>query len=156
MQAGLYKTTGETIRAVMNAGVVNGLYKGYVTTAMRDVPFSLIQFPIYERLKETWGASQGAPVSPVQGALCGSFAGAIAAACTCPLDVAKTRLMLGKDSKGVPYTSLMDTLKRLNAEGGTKVLFSGIQPRVMWISIGGLVFFGLYEQTLKTISAAGF
>ena len=27
-----------------------------------------------------------------------------------------------------------------------RVFFSGIEPRVMWISIGGFVFFGAYEQ----------
>lgn len=155
MQAGLYKTNSECLSAVLKDGAVNGLYKGYSTTVLRDVPFSLIQFPLYEQLKKVWAKSQGSTLSPVQGALCGSFAGAIAAACTCPLDVAKTRLMLGADSQGVPYTTLGDTLKRVYAEGGTKSLFSGLQPRVMWISIGGLVFFGLYEQSVKTISTLG-
>jgi solute carrier family 25 S-adenosylmethionine transporter 26 len=31
--------------------------------------------------------------------------------------------------------------------------FAGIQPRVMWISIGGFVFFGAYEQARMVLSA---
>ena len=44
----------------------------------------------------TWGISQGRPVDPWQGAVCGACAGAVAAAMTTPLDVAKTRVMLAK------------------------------------------------------------
>jgi hypothetical protein len=29
---------------------------------------------------------------------------------------------------------------------GVKTLFSGVGPRVTWISIGGFVFFGVYEK----------
>lgn len=32
-----------------------------------------------------------------------------------------------------------------------RVFFAGVQPRVMWISIGGFVFFGAYEQVHKLI-----
>jgi solute carrier family 25 S-adenosylmethionine transporter 26 len=70
-------------------------------------------------------------VRPYQGALCGSFAGGIAAAATTPLDVMKTRLMLGKDINGVPYTGMLDTGRRIWATEGPMTLFSGIQPRGM-------------------------
>jgi solute carrier family 25 (mitochondrial S-adenosylmethionine transporter), member 26 len=45
---------------------------------------------------------------------------------------------------------IVSGLKSLYAEGGIRVLFSGVQPRVMWISIGGFVFFGAYEK-VKTL-----
>ena len=57
----------------------------------------------------------------------------------------QTRLMLGKDKDGVAYKGFMDTVKRINAEGGMGRFFSGVGPRTMWISIGGCVFFGAYE-----------
>jgi len=64
--------------------------------------------------------------------------------------------MLGKDAQGVPYKNAMDTFTRVVAEGGTtrgavSVLFSGVGPRVMWISIGGFVFFGAYEKAKATL-----
>ena len=47
-------------------------------------------------LQASWASMQGSPVQPWQGAVCGAFAGGIAAATTTPLDVAKTRVMLAK------------------------------------------------------------
>mmetsp|Transcript_7647 Transcript_7647/g.10895 ORF Transcript_7647/g.10895 Transcript_7647/m.10895 type:complete len:303 (+) Transcript_7647:75-983(+) len=122
-----------------------GLYRGYGITLMREVPFAAIQFPLYEGFKTAWGNRQQSPVSPVQAAACGSFSGAIAAACTTPLDVVKTRLMLGADKNGVPYRHAVDVFQRTVAEEGAGALLSGIQPRVFWISLGGFVFFGAYE-----------
>jgi len=43
------------------------------------------------------------------------------------------------------YRGARDTIARVVANEGAMTLLSGIQPRVMWISIGGFVFFGAYE-----------
>jgi solute carrier family 25 S-adenosylmethionine transporter 26 len=72
----------------------------------------------------------------VQSSLCGSVAGGFSAAVTTPLDVIKTRLMLGKDKDGVAYKGAADAAKRIHAEGGLGRFFMGVGPRTMWISIG--------------------
>ena len=54
MQAGLHGTASETVNAILKNGGVRGFYAGYLTTVVREIPFSLIQFPIYEWLK-VWG-----------------------------------------------------------------------------------------------------
>lgn len=91
-------------------------------------------------------------MSSLQGAVCGSIAGGVAASITTPLDVVKTRLMLGKDAQGVPYQGTLNTFSRVYQEGGVARLFSGVGPRTMWISIGGFVFFGMYEKATETFS----
>ncbi|KAL3809839.1 hypothetical protein ACHAXA_009254 [Cyclostephanos tholiformis] len=147
-------TVISTLRSVLSergsfgsVGVLGGLYRGYGITLMREVPFATLQFPLYESLKHEWGKYIGRDVSPAQSAACGSFAGGIAAAITTPLDVVKTRVMLGSDASGVRYRGLPDVVRRLyNEEEGYSVFFRGIQPRVLWISIGGFVFFGAYES----------
>ena len=103
-------------------------------------------------LQYQWSTYQGTPVDSLQGAICGSFAGGVAASVTTPLDVVKTRLMLGKDIHGVPYKGTLDTFSRVYKEEGAKRLFSGIGPRTMWISIGGFVFFGMYEKATATFA----
>jgi len=124
-----------------------GLYRGYFITLMREIPFALIQFPLYEQFKvELAHLQQIQAVSPFQAAFCGSVSGGIAAALTTPLDVIKTRLMLGKDEKGISYTGAMNVAQRILRDEGSKVFWRGIEPRVLWISIGGFVFFGAYEQ----------
>ena len=80
---------------------MRGFYVGYWTTLAREVPFSLIQFPLWEKLKRFWAGHQGYSVLPWQSAVCGSATGALAAAITTPLDVCKTRLMLDMGGKCV-------------------------------------------------------
>lgn len=41
-------------------------------------------------------------------------------------------------------------MKRIVAEEGAGRLLAGIGPRVMWISIGGSIFLGVYEKAVKT------
>ena len=42
--------------------------------------------------------------------------------------------------------SLILALKTVKEEKGLKGLFAGVVPRTLWISIGGFVFFGVYEK----------
>eukprot|EP00811_Abedinium_folium_P003806 NODE_13500_length_1161_cov_11.152805.p1 GENE.NODE_13500_length_1161_cov_11.152805~~NODE_13500_length_1161_cov_11.152805.p1 ORF type:complete len:273 (-),score=62.71 NODE_13500_length_1161_cov_11.152805:237-1055(-) len=146
MQVGRYATLPEAFRSILRAEGVAGFYTGYFATVAREVFFSFIQFPIWERLKSEVGARQGAPASPWQAALCGSFAGGFSAAVTTPLDVVKTRRMLGESKVG-----LWRTLYDIATKEGIQACFGGIVPRTMWISMSGFVFFGAYETALKTI-----
>ncbi|TID28110.1 hypothetical protein CANINC_002702 [Pichia inconspicua] len=123
-------------------GVIRGLYRGWGTTIMREIPFTIIQFPLYEHMKSLWAEYEGVEkISPLKGALCGSIAGGFAAAVTTPLDVLKTRLMLSKER-----ISVINLAKNLLKEEGYAVFFSGIGPRTMWISAGGAIFLGVYES----------
>lgn len=45
-----------------------------------------------QRSTKTWRKREALPF---EAAICGSISGAVAAACTTPLDVIKTRMMLG-------------------------------------------------------------
>ncbi len=87
-------------------------------------------------------------VSPAEGALCGSLSGALAAAATTPMDVLKTREML-QTNTGAGRVSVVAALRKLYGEGGVRVLFLGVQPRVLWIGIGGFVYFGSYEYSMQ-------
>lgn len=132
-----------TLRKTIAEGA---LYRGFGITLMREIPFACIQFPLYEQFK-LWTIGddndQQTTAHPLTAAACGSFAGAIAAAVTTPLDVLKTRLQLGVDAHGVPYTSAWNVLQRTPVTE----LSRGIQPRVLWISLGGFIFFGAYESS---------
>lgn len=69
---------------------------------MREIPFSLIQFPLYEYMKVFLKDKllKREPYS-FEYAVCGSISGGIAAGLTTPLDVVKTRIMLGKVRKSL-------------------------------------------------------
>jgi solute carrier family 25 S-adenosylmethionine transporter 26 len=140
-----------TFQRTLYSDGFRGLYRGYTTTVLREIPFSLIQFPLWERLKVTWSRSQATPIQPWQSTVCGAFAGGVAALMTTPLDVAKTRIMLAE--KGSPLASGQITLalESIWKQQGIKGLFAGVVPRVLWISLGGAIFLGGYEKTVQIL-----
>ena len=71
-------------------------------------------------------------------------------AVTTPLDVAKTRIMLAKTGSDMATKqSLRFAVNTVLQERGIRGLFAGVTPRTLWISIGGAVFFGVYEKMKK-------
>ncbi|XP_061252428.1 mitochondrial S-adenosylmethionine carrier protein isoform X1 [Bos javanicus] len=54
---------------------IQGLYRGYKSTVLREIPFSLVQFPLWESLKALWSWRQDHVVDSWQSAVCGAFAG---------------------------------------------------------------------------------
>lgn len=129
-----------------------GLYRGFWSTVIRDVPFSALQYPIWERLKLMHQRKYHKPPTAMQSAWYGSIAGGVAAFLTTPLDVAKTRIMLAEPTDPLASGSLNAAIKTVYAEKGVKGLFAGVVPRVIWISIGAAIFLGSYEKTIKLLS----
>ncbi|KAI8884465.1 mitochondrial carrier [Backusella circina FSU 941] len=151
MQTKQFTKTSAAVSHVLRTEGILGMYRGFLSTVAREIPFTCIQFPLYEYFKRTYATMKGRRTEPYEAALMGSFAGGIAAAITTPLDVCKTRIMLSnKNQTTKHYDGIISTMKRITAEEGTRVLFSGLGPRVMWISIGGSIFLGVYEKALKT------
>lgn len=137
MQVGMYQSS--FIRATTQIFRENGpfgFYRGFQATIQREIPFAIIQFPCYEFLKSQLGDSPDGWKS----AACGSAAGGAAGFVTTPLDVVKTRTIL---SNRLEMTAFIDIYR----QGGMAALFAGALPRTLLISIGGFVFFGMYEQT---------
>jgi len=93
-QAGVHSSSIHLLQSVLKSEGFIGLYRGYRTTVLREIPFAFIQFPLWEWTKKTWSKRQNRDVSPWQSSICGAFSGGIAAAVTTPLDVAKTRIIL--------------------------------------------------------------
>jgi solute carrier family 25 S-adenosylmethionine transporter 26 len=139
--------------AVGFTGVWRELYRGWGITVMREVPFTVIQFPLWEamkgwgRLRRQGGGTAVVDVSAGESALYGSISGAVAAGVTTPLDVLKTRVMLSKERE-----SVATVLRDLYASHGVRPFFAGIGPRVMWISAGGAIFLGSYQWVVNSLS----
>jgi len=151
-QAGQYPTSLSALTSILGLRKTHGfvhvwreLYRGWSITVMREVPFTVIQFPLWEGMKK-WSlqqrqvATKPRDVTGAESALYGSISGAVAAGLTTPLDVLKTRMMLAKERQSVYAIT-----SRVWREEGSRAFFSGIGPRTMWISIGGAVFLGSYQ-----------
>jgi solute carrier family 25 S-adenosylmethionine transporter 26 len=78
-----------SLRAAFQGLSKNGyssFYNGYVSTLVREIPFSCIQFPLWEAGKELFRAEGAKECAPLPSAALGSVSGAFAAAVTTPLD----------------------------------------------------------------------
>lgn len=151
-------------------GVWLELYRGWTVTIMREIPFTMIQFPLWEagkayRMRHAdsgllernfpeFSSSinfyekkpQNHQISAIESGFLGSIAGAVAATITTPLDVLKTRMMLARDKPG-----MLPLLRQIVRDSGPGALFAGLVPRVAWISVGGAIFLGSYQWGVNTL-----
>ncbi|XP_055116349.1 mitochondrial S-adenosylmethionine carrier protein isoform X2 [Symphalangus syndactylus] len=119
---------------------VQGLYRGYKSTVLREALWSWRQ----DHVVDSW-----------QSAVCGAFAGGFAAAVTTPLDVAKTRIMLAKAGSGTANGNVLSALHGVWRSQGLAGLFAGVFPRMAAISLGGFIFLGAYDRTHSLLLEVG-
>jgi solute carrier family 25 S-adenosylmethionine transporter 26 len=135
-------SAASSLRGILAAHGVMGLFAGYWSFLLRDLPFDAIEFAGYESLKQAWGSfADKEDVNGAEAAALGAIAGAFTGAVTTPLDVVKTRLMTSPDS----YTGVVQCVRKTIAEEGAMALLKGVEPRVMWIGLGGGCFFSVLE-----------
>lgn len=51
------------------------------------------------------------------------------------------------------YNGIGDCVSKIIKEEGASTLLKGIGPRVMWIGIGGSIFFAVLERTKQLLAA---
>lgn len=108
---------------VKNLGL-RGLYRGSSACFLRDIPFSMIYFPVYSHMKPQ--------DSSVLGLLfAGAVAGMPAAFLATPADVIKTRLQVQAREGQTSYSGIKDAALKILREEGVKAFFKGAPARVL-------------------------
>ncbi|KAG9779492.1 hypothetical protein ABEF93_005080 [Exophiala dermatitidis] len=151
------------------------LWSGYTALAARNLPFTALQFPVFESLKGYFmrKRQQKKGGQPVDGiferaritALSAGIAGSGAAWITTPIDVVKTRIMLAagsgddgpkQDLKAKSSNFLLHGVQGQRKSGltvareilageGVRGLFRGGLLRAGWTAIGSGLYLGCYE-----------
>uniref|UniRef100_A0A7S1KDV8 Uncharacterized protein n=1 Tax=Vitrella brassicaformis TaxID=1169539 RepID=A0A7S1KDV8_9ALVE len=160
MQCSVHRplSTRAAVSRIYVAQGMAGLFVGYGAQLAREVPFDAFEFAIWEKLKYHYEISKMRDrpsytneiytLSPMQSAVCGALAGAIAGAATTPLDVCKTRIMtqsITTQGGKIKYKGVCDAMVKIVQEEAVFHLMKGVVPRVLWIGIGGFLMFGAYE-----------
>ncbi|KAI1796646.1 mitochondrial carrier [Ganoderma leucocontextum] len=132
MHKSSYRTAVECAKTVYRTEGLGAFYVSYPTTLTMTVPFTAVQFTVYEQLK-TLLNPQGA-YSPATHIVAGGLAGAVAGAATTPLDVAKTILQTrgtSADPEIRHCKGLADAFHIIWARDGAKGFLRGLSPRVL-------------------------
>ncbi|KAJ9061653.1 mitochondrial aspartate-glutamate transporter agc1 [Entomophthora muscae] len=122
-----------------------GMYRGTPATLLRfsflcfiliffrDVPFSIMFFPLHAYLKQVFSPSDG---STSFGAVFGSgvLAGAFAAAAVTPSDVVKTRLQVASKQGDKAVTGVLPCFRQIIDQEGPGALFRGAGQRAMIVA----------------------
>jgi len=103
-------------------GKMQGVYTGFVSTLLRDIPFSMFYFPTYALVRR--GMSQaflkpGEDPTFFMNFGSGLISGLIGALLVTPMDCVKTRI---QKQGGIPW---VEAFKQVKNEGGVPALFNG-------------------------------
>lgn len=155
-------TSLQAFRQLGGAGAAKRLFTGYTALVARNLPFTALQFPMFEHIRmRLWQRKGGEPSVWEKNLLdtmliCGGSAGsagAVAAFITTPSDVVKTRMMLFAGS-GDEKLSKEELRRKRGAWGVTKQVFQerGIRGffrgglfRSAWTALGSGLYLGTYE-----------
>lgn len=151
MQNSVYRSVVSCARNVYATEGLRAFYISYPTTLTMTVPFTAVQFSVYEWAKKVINPSES--YSPLTHVTAGGFSGAVAAAVTNPLDVAKTLLQTrgqSTDSTIRNASGMAEALRIIKQREGWKGFARGLSPRVLtfmpsnalcWLSYEGFRFF---------------
>ncbi|CAD7935083.1 unnamed protein product [Amoebophrya sp. A120] len=152
------RSCAECVKHVVKTEGYLALYRSFPVTLFSNVPFSAILVGCNEQLKEqfdvnttcqTWDEMQ--TKLPMYFTLAGVSSG-VAAVCTQPLDVIKTRIqtqtcLLNKTS--VRYHGIIDAARTIYAEEGLRAFFRGSAARALVVIPSCAISWASYE-TIKS------
>ncbi|CAM9458383.1 mitochondrial glutamate carrier 1-like [Lampetra fluviatilis] len=151
---GASRSAMQITRDLLRAQGIAGLYKGLGATLLRDVPFSMIYFPLFANLNSLGVTTPGERAPFYHSFASGCIAGSMAAVAVNPCDVIKTRLQsLQRGVNEDTYTGIVDCTKKILAKEGGRAFFKGGGCRALVIApLFGIVqviyFFGVGEMII--------
>ncbi|XP_025097196.1 mitochondrial glutamate carrier 1-like isoform X2 [Pomacea canaliculata] len=130
-----------------------GLYQGCGATALRDVTFSAIYFPLFAHLNALGKKREGSEQTVFYHSfISGCIAGCTASLSVNPIDVVKTRLQtLHKGAGEQHYNGIIDCFRTVMAQEGPRAFLKGALCRILVIA----PLFGI-AQTVYYLGVAEF
>ncbi|KAJ8332374.1 hypothetical protein SKAU_G00425470 [Synaphobranchus kaupii] len=148
-------TAMQLTRDLLRSKGIAGLYKGLGATLLRDVPFSIIYFPLFANLNNLGRRGSEGPAPFYVSFVSGCIAGSTAAVAVNPVDVIKTRLQsLTRGSQEDTYSGVTDCIRKILQREGPTAFLKGAYCRALVIAplfgIAQVVYFlGVGEMLLS-------
>ncbi|XDV18676.1 hypothetical protein PO909_024322, partial [Leuciscus waleckii] len=114
---------------------ITGLYTGLGATLLRDVPFSIIYFPLFANLNSLGRRNTDGSAPFYISFLSGCLAGCTAAVAVNPVDVLKTRLQsLSRGCDDETYSGMKDCIRKILRHEGPSAFLKGAYCRALVIA----------------------
>jgi len=148
----------DIVRSIQREHGFGGFYRGWSSTIARDAPYSAIYWYSFDLLRPLWEKAVGrSPLSTPSSSFssaatftAGATASAIAAVCTHPFDVLKTRRQLPVDlapvGAGGGGERLWQGLTALFRAEGMQGLYRGLSMRLATVIPGSAIVITVYEH----------
>ncbi|XP_073460946.1 mitochondrial glutamate carrier 1 [Aquarana catesbeiana] len=122
-------------RELLRSKGIAGLYKGLGATLLRDVPFSIIYFPLFANLNKLGQKTPDGKSPFFVSFLAGCAAGSTAAVAVNPCDVIKTRLQsLQRGVNEDTYSGIIDCARKIWRSEGPTAFLKGAYCRALVIA----------------------
>ncbi|KAM6360578.1 mitochondrial glutamate carrier 1 isoform 2-T6 [Alca torda] len=150
-------TATQITRELLRSKGIAGLYKGLGATLLRDVPFSIVYFPLFANLNKLGQKDPNVKAPFYVSFLSGCVAGSTAAVAVNPCDVIKTRLQsLQRGVNEDTYSGILDCTKKIWQKEGPMAFLKGAYCRALVIAplfgIAQVVYFiGIAEFLLDML-----
>ncbi len=150
VQADVYPNALTGFTRLISTEGPKGLYTGYFATISRDVPWNALSFMFFAQSKALFTKITGETPTTNQNLMLGAFSGMAAAVIMTPVDVVKTRLMVGSAAgKGIAAT-----MTSIVKEEGAATLMKGVVPRVLYLAPLASMTLSFYEAFGQAIIKA--
>jgi solute carrier family 25 (mitochondrial thiamine pyrophosphate transporter), member 19 len=143
-----YKSSLSAIRNIAATEGVRALWKGNIPALMMVVPYASLQFGAFYQLRQ---ARLLRIDEPYQSLALGAVSGALATACTYPLDLLRT--VFAAQTEPRLYSSLRSAVSGIYAMRGFRGLYAGFGPTLVEIVPYIAIAFATYESARARVSA---
>ncbi|XP_039110901.1 calcium-binding mitochondrial carrier protein SCaMC-1-like isoform X1 [Hyaena hyaena] len=126
---------------MVKEGGIRSLWRGNGVNVFKIAPETALKIGAYEQYKK-WLSFDGAKIGIIERFVSGSLAGATAQTCIYPMEVLKTRLILGKTGQ---YSGIIDCGKKLLKQEGVRTFFKGYIPNFLGILPYAGIDLAVYE-----------
>lgn len=135
----------------------NGWFRGNTLNCIRIIPYSAVQFGVFERAKvllKNVNFNEKVGFNVADRIVAGSLAGIVSVAVTYPLDLVRARItvqtasldLLNKSKLVKPPGVWMTLRDVISKEGGLHALYRGIVPTTLGVAPYVAINFALYEK----------
>ncbi|KAI8064958.1 mitochondrial carrier domain-containing protein [Thamnidium elegans] len=146
-------------RILKEEGVVKGFYSGFGPILLKQVPYTMAKFVVFERTTELIIKQMGQTKDQLSPSTMttvnlgsGIVAGTVAAIVSQPADTLLSKI---NKQKGVAGESLTSRLISMAGQLGVKGLFLGLGPRVVMVATLTAGQFAIYGDIKRVLGATG-